>query len=259
MFASHIIGFARDLETETEEGESSEITGVVGMEEEMNELLSGKNGSISYQRDKYNKKLLDPKEVITMPEDGDDVYLTIDQKIQTLLEDTLTEVDELYSPERITAVVMNPKSGEILAMSNRPSYNPNDPSDVENWYNDVISTPVEPGSSMKMFTWAAAIEEGVYNGEEAFESGSYTVNERIQPINDHNRGEGWGSISYNEGFQRSSNVAAAKLLWEKIGPDTFLEYLEAFDLDRSEEHTSELQSRGHLVCRLLLEKQNKHK
>jgi penicillin-binding protein 2B len=232
MFASHIIGFARDAEMETEDGVKRGITGIVGMENEMEDLLSGKDGHISYERDKYNKKLLDPNEVITLPEDGDDVYLTIDQKIQTLLEDVLTEVDEIYQPERMTAVIMNPKTGEILAMSNRPSYNPNEPSDVENWYNDVISTPVEPGSSVKMFTWAAAIEEGVYNGEETFESGSYTVNERIQPINDHNGGEGWGSISYDEGFQRSSNVAAAKLLWEKIGADTFLEYLEAFDLDK---------------------------
>jgi penicillin-binding protein 2B len=232
MFASHIIGFARDTEIESEDGVSRELTGIVGMEDEMNELLGGKDGNISYQRDKYNKRLLDPNEVITLPENGDDVYLTIDQKIQTLLEDTLTEVGELYNPERMTATVMNPKTGEILAMSNRPSYNPNEPDDVENWYNDVISTPVEPGSAVKMFTWASAIEEGVYNGEETFKSGSYTVNERIQPINDHNRGEGWGSISYNEGFQRSSNVAAAKLVWEKIGADTFLEYLEAFDLDK---------------------------
>ncbi|MFA1818664.1 penicillin-binding transpeptidase domain-containing protein [Virgibacillus oceani] len=232
MFASHIIGFARDSEVETEDGTAREISGIVGMENEMNELLSGIDGNISYQRDQYNKRLLDPNEIVTLPEDGDDVYLTIDQKIQTLLEDTLTEVNALYNPERITATVMDPKTGEILAMSNRPSYNPNDPADVENWYNDVISTPVEPGSAVKMFTWAAAIEEGVYNGEEAFESGSYTVNERIQPINDHNRGEGWGSISYNEGFQRSSNVAAAKLAWEKIGTDTFLEYLKAFDFDK---------------------------
>jgi len=232
MFASHIIGFARDTEVESEDDIVREISGIVGMENEMNELLSGKDGTISYERDKFNRRLLDPNEVITLPENGDDVFLTIDQKIQTLLEDTLTEVDEMYSPERITATVMNPKTGEILAMSNRPSYNPNDPADVENWYNDVISTPVEPGSAVKMFTWASAIEEGVYNGEETFESGSYTVNERIQPINDHNRGEGWGNISYNEGFQRSSNVAAAKLLWEKIGTDTYLEYLEAFDLDK---------------------------
>jgi len=254
MFASHIIGFARGADTEVEDEPSSEISGIVGMEDEMNELLSGTDGAISYQRDKFNKRLLDPNEVITLPENGDDVYLTIDQKIQTLLEDTLTEVDELYNPERITATVMNPKTGEILAMSNRPSYNPNDPAEVENWYNDVISTPVEPGSAVKMFTWAAAIEEGVYNGEEAFESGSYTVNERIQPINDHNRGEGWGSISYNEGFQRSSNVAAAKLAWEKIGTDTFLEYLQAFDFDKPTEIDLPGEVEGQILYNWPLEK-----
>src|SRR5699024_5846482 len=107
------------------------------------------------KRDKYNKKLLDPDEIIKKPVDGNDIYLTIDQKIQTLLEDAATEVEEVYQPERITAVVMSAKTGKVLAMTNRPSYNPNNPADVQNWYNDVISTPVEPGSTVKMFTWAA--------------------------------------------------------------------------------------------------------
>src|SRR5690606_33482047 len=84
----------------------------------------------------------------------------------------------------------------------------------------------------KMFTWAAAIEEGVYNGSEGFQSGSYRVNPKIKPINDHNRGVGWGVISYDEGFAKSSNVAASKLVWEKLGTETFLEYLQAFDLDK---------------------------
>ncbi|MFC2950201.1 penicillin-binding protein [Virgibacillus sediminis] len=232
MFASHIIGFARETEVETEEGPRREIQGIAGMEKEMNDLLSGSDGYISYQRDRYNTKLLDPEEVVKEPEDGNDVYLTIDQKIQTLLEDTLSEVQEEYDPERMTAVVMDPDTGEIVAMGSRPSYNPNNPSDVENWYNDAVSTPIEPGSTVKMFTWAAAIEEGVYNGEEQFQSGSYQPNERIAPIHDHNNGEGWGAISYDEGFRRSSNVAAAKLLWEKIGADTYLEYLKKFDLDK---------------------------
>lgn len=233
VFASHIIGFARDAERETGDGEIvREITGEVGMEKEMDDLLSGQDGFISYHRDKYNKKLLDPNEVIQKPEDGDDVYLTIDQKIQTLLEDTLSQVEQDYDPERMTAVVMDPKTGEIVAMSNRPSYNPNNPTNVENWYNDVISNPFEPGSTVKMFTWAAAIEEGVYNGDEEYKSGTYRANEKIDPIHDHNNGEGWGAISYDEGFRRSSNVAAAKLLWEKLGAETYLEYLEAFDLDK---------------------------
>lgn len=233
MFASQVIGFARDTEVEDENGNIvHEIKGIAGMEKVMDDILKGTDGQISYQRDKYNKKLLDPNEVVTKPQDGDDIYLTIDQKIQTLLEDAMTQVDSKYSPERMSAVVMNPKTGEIVAMSNRPSYNPNDPSNVENWYNDVVSTPFEPGSTVKMFTWAAAIEEGVYNGEESYESGSYRPNKQIKAINDHNGGAGWGPISFDEGFQRSSNVAAAKLAWEKVGPDKFLEYLKAFQFDK---------------------------
>ncbi|MUK89536.1 PASTA domain-containing protein [Ornithinibacillus sp. L9] len=234
MFASHIIGFARESEVEIEENTFiKEIQGVTGIEREMNDLLSGKDGYISYERDLYNKKLLDPNEVVKQPENGDDVYLTIDQKIQTLLEDVMSQVDEKYEPERITAIVMNPKTGEILAMGNRPSYNPNNPADVQNWYNDAISTPFEPGSTMKMFTWAAAIEEGVYKGSDMYKSGSYQINDRINPVHDHNNGKGWDVISYDEGFARSSNVAAAKLVWEVMGPDAFLDYIKAFHLDQT--------------------------
>ena len=160
MFASHIIGFAQEDE------ETEELTGMIGIEKEKEKLLGGTDGFLQYQRDRYNKKLIDPKEVIQQPEDGHDIYLTIDQKIQTLLEDVLSQVDEKYSPERITAVVMDPKTGAILALGNRPSFNPNNPENVENWYNDVISTPFEPGSTTKMFTWAAAIDTDNYNGNE---------------------------------------------------------------------------------------------
>lgn len=233
MFASHIIGFARETENEDEDGHvDKNIQGITGIEKEKNDILTGRDGYISFERDKYNKKLLDPNEVIKQPEDGHDVYLTIDQKIQTLLEDAMTEVNEQYQPDRIMAIVMDAKTGEIKAMGNRPSYNPNNPVDVENWYNDSISIPFEPGSTMKMFTWAAAIEEGVYNGDETFKSGSYRINEQVQPIRDHNGGEGWGTISFDEGFARSSNVAAAKLLWEKMDSDTYLDYLHAFDFDK---------------------------
>ncbi|TQS75656.1 penicillin-binding protein [Ornithinibacillus gellani] len=231
MFASHIIGFARETEPKTEDDKTiNQITGITGMEKEMNKLLQGKDGYISFQRDNYNRKLLHPDEVVKKPDNGDDVYLTIDQKIQTLLDDVMSQVDEHYSPKRMTAIVMDAKTGEIKALSNRPSYDPNNPTDVENWYNDAISTPFEPGSTMKMFTWAAAIEEGVYNGDEVFQSGSYQINSKVQKVRDHNGGRGWGKITFDEGFQRSSNVAASKLLWEKIGADKYLEYLKAFKL-----------------------------
>ncbi|QGH34421.1 penicillin-binding protein [Gracilibacillus salitolerans] len=222
MFASHTIGLT--------DKQDDKIFGINGVEGFMNDYLIGEDGSISYQRDKFNMKLLDPKEVINKPDNGDDVYLTLDQKVQTLVEDALSEVEEEYDPDRMTAVVMNAKTGEILSLSNRPSYNPNSIGEVQNWYNDVIATPFEPGSTMKIFTLASAIEEGVWNPDDEFQSGTYKVGNIT--IGDHNGRRGWGEISYLEGIQRSSNVGIAKLAYEKIGPDRFLEYLQDFDFDK---------------------------
>ncbi|MFC7320351.1 penicillin-binding protein [Halobacillus campisalis] len=219
-FASHIIGFARN--------DDGLITGVTGVEKQMEEYLQEQKGEISYERDKYGSKLLNPNEVLTEPDNGDNVHLSIDQKIQTFLEDAMATVDEKYEPEKIMAAVMNPKTGEVVALGNRPSYNPNDLGEVDNWYNDIIADSFEPGSTMKMFTWASAIEDGVYNGKGTFESGSYEVSGST--IRDHNR-EGWGEITYDEGFERSSNVAASKLGYELLGPEKFREYLSDFNLD----------------------------
>lgn len=249
-FASHIIGFARPDEKTKE----NKITGIVGMEKVKNEILEGKDGHLSFKRDKFNKKPLNSKEIISEPEDGNDIYLTIDQKIQTLLEDVLSDVVEIYEPERITATIMNPKTGEVIAMSNRPSYNPNQPDEVDNWYNDVISTPVEPGSTVKMFTWAAAIESGVYDGTETFESGSYQIDDKGRAINDHNQGRGWGKITYDEGFRRSSNVATAKLVWEKLTPDTYMKYLKAFDFDKKTEIDLPSENKGKIMFNYPIEK-----
>src|SRR5699024_12538932 len=139
------------------ESKDNDIVSKETMEKKENKLLNRKNGHLSYHRDKHNKKLLNSDEVIEEIESGKEIYLTIDKKIQTLLEDVLSQVDDKYNPKRITATMMNAKTGEILAMSSRPSYNPNEPNDIENWFNDAVSTPVEPGSTMKIFTWAAAI------------------------------------------------------------------------------------------------------
>lgn len=225
MFASHIIGF-------TQSEDDKEVIGMTGVEAVKDELLSGSDGYITYERDNFDKKLLNSAQHVKKAKDGHDIYLTIDQKIQILLEDVLSEVDETYNPKRITAVVMNPKTGEVLAMSNRPSYDPNQPGEVENWYNDVISSPFEPGSTVKMFTWAAAIDSNSYNGQEYYQSGSYRIHDKVQAINDHNGGLGWGQITFDEGFLRSSNVAASMLVWNKMGPDEFYEYVKAFHFDK---------------------------
>lgn len=223
MFASHVIGFAQP-------DENGKLVGKMGVEKTFDDLLQGQDGYISYQSDRSGLKLPDPKEMIKAPENGNDVYLTIDQKIQTFLENAMTYAEKEYDPENIIGVVADAKTGEILAMGTRPSFDPNT-REISNYVNEVISSRFEPGSTMKVFTLAAAIDAGVFNANETYKSGSYRISEKDKTIRDHNK-SGWGTISYLEGVQRSSNVAFAKLVHEKLGGDRFLDYLQRFHFDQ---------------------------
>ncbi|MEH7382424.1 penicillin-binding protein [Bacillus sp. JJ1533] len=225
-FASHVVGYAQKVtDKETKE---TETVGKMGVEKSLDKYLKETDGYMKFQSDTKGYKLPDAKEQIVAPDNGSNVYLTIDQTIQTFLEDAMNTTIKEYQPEKIIGVVANPKTGEILAMSTRPSFDPNY-RNIENYLNDAIAYPFEPGSTMKIFTLAAAIEEGVYNGDASFASGSYTAGG--ETIRDHNR-SGWGTITYDEGVLKSSNVAFAKLANELLGTDKLLEYLGRFGLDR---------------------------
>ncbi|CAM5187654.1 Penicillin-binding protein 2B OS=Ureibacillus acetophenoni OX=614649 GN=SAMN05877842_101375 PE=3 SV=1 [Ureibacillus acetophenoni] len=124
----------------------------------------------------------------------------------------------------MVAIIADPKTGEILAMSQRPTFNPENRIGLEDWLNTATQKILEPGSTMKVFTLATAIETGNWHPGATFQSGSYTLLDRT--IRDHNY-VGWGPITFLEGIQRSSNTAMAYLL-EDIGNDTFIEYLDKF-------------------------------
>ncbi|TXC92056.1 penicillin-binding protein [Metabacillus litoralis] len=218
IFASHLIGYAQQKD------DSAETVGMMGLEKTLDKYLHEEDGFVKYQKDGYNWKLPNSKDEITAPENGNDVYLTIDQKIQTFLEDAMNQVVDEYTPEKIIGVVADPKTGKILAMSQRPSFDPN-VRDINSYYNDVVSSRYEPGSTMKIFTLAAAIEEGVYNGNATYQSGSYSVDG--PDIYDHNK-TGWGPITFNEGVQRSSNVGFSIIADKLLGTDRFYQYLNSF-------------------------------
>ncbi|KAA6452965.1 penicillin-binding protein [Bacillus swezeyi] len=222
VFASNLLGYAQV------NGKTGEMEGMMGLEKTLNKYLKETDGYMSYDTDRSGWRLPNSNEKITAPHNGDKVYLTIDQKIQAFLEDSMTTVQKEYEPKKIMAAVVDPKTGKVLAMGQRPSFNPNK-RNVTNYYNDLISYSFEPGSTMKIFTLAAAIEEGVYNGGEEYKSGSYSVSKKDKPIKDHNNGNGWGSITFNEGVERSSNVAFAILANDKLGTDRFNQYLRKFN------------------------------
>lgn len=230
IFSSHLIGF---VEKREKENGQTETIGQLGIEQSLNEELTGKNGSLEVESDLWGFLLPDGEKKVTPAKNGNDVYLTIDKKIQTFLEDAINRVDEEYKPKKIIALVADAKTGDILAMGQRPTFHPQTREGIaQSWYNEIIETTIEPGSTMKVFTLAAAVEENVFNPNETFESGSYRVTPKSVPIRDHNYGKGWGTISYLEGIQRSSNVAVAKLVNEKVGLDTYRNYLTSFGFDQ---------------------------
>ncbi|WKA53595.1 penicillin-binding protein [Planococcus shixiaomingii] len=222
-FASHLIGFA--MKEELEDGQMV-TKGKMGLEAIHDEVLTGKNGKMEFDTDKWGYLLPNSESAVTPAIDGSDLQLTLDKTLQNFLEDAMSTVQEEYDPTRMIAVVANPKTGEILAMSQRPTFNPNTREGLsDNWLNESVELTIEPGSPMKMFTVASAIEEGKWDPDATYKSGTYKLGP--DTIGDHNSGRGWGTITFLEGIQRSSNVSMAYLL-ERIGQENFRKYIDAF-------------------------------
>lgn len=221
-FASHLIGFAIKEETEDKK---ERLIGKMGLERIYDEVMTGTPGTLEYQSDRRGFLLPSSDKLITEPKNGADIHLTNDRTIQNFLEEAVSNVQEQYEPEKVTALVVKADSGEILAMTQRPTFDPNTREGLTtNWLNESVENTIEPGSTMKIFTLAAAIEEGKWDPNAWYKSGSYRLLDRT--IYDHNV-VGWGSITYLEGFQRSSNVAMAYLL-ERLGDDVFIDYIKQF-------------------------------
>ncbi|MBG9944860.1 penicillin-binding transpeptidase domain-containing protein [Brevibacillus formosus] len=218
-FASHVIGYL-DLYDEPK----------MGIELQLNEQLAGKQGHISYQRDRAGYQLPDGEGEYIPAIDGVDVYLTIDRQIQDYVEQALDKVEQQYKPQGMTVIVTDPQTGEVLAMGNRSQFNPNMYyNGIENYNNHAVTTMFEPGSTFKIITLAAAIEEKMFNQNETYQSGAYTIKGQI-PIRDHNNGAGWGTISFLEGVQRSSNVLFVKLGYERLKLEGLKKYFKKFGM-----------------------------
>ena len=214
-FASHLIGYARKLDDD-------EINGELGIEAKYNEELKGKDGKITYQKDAYGYKIANTPEVVEEALDGYDIYLTIDSSIQLYLENAIDKLEKL-GMEWATITIADANTGAIVGSASSPSFNPNIVN-ITNYNNPLTSYAYEPGSTMKIYSFMAAIEEGVYNGKDTYNSGSIPVDNFV--ISDWNR-KGWGKISFDTGFTYSSNVAAV-LLSRKLGKDKLLDYYKKF-------------------------------
>ena len=221
-FASYILGYARKKEVEKEDGEiSEEIVGEMGVEAFFNDKLTGSNGSIEYQKDRKGYKISGTKEIVVDALDGNDIYLTIDSNIELFVEDAMEKLNAKCSPDFISVMLADAKTGAILASGTLPSFDPN-VKDIKSYLNLNTSVPYEPGSTMKIYSYMAAMEEGVYNGDEKYKSGIFVAKDGTE-IGDWKR-QGWGYITYDQGFALSSNVAVMNLIDKYMSADMLKNY-----------------------------------
>ena len=225
VFASHLVGYAEYMEAGT--AIDSRLTGQMGLELSMDETLKGTNGRKSYQSSSTNVELSGTRQVEEEPTDGSDVYLTLDTRLQTYLETLMTEVYEKYEPTSMTAMLVEPETGEIVAASQRPTFNLETKEGIDDmWQNLLVEKAYEPGSTIKVLTVAAAIEEGVFDPNSFYDSSPVTMGDST--IADYN-GVGWGVITELEGLSQSSNTLMIHLVKE-MGYDVWESYIREFGL-----------------------------
>jgi len=217
-YLSHVLGFA-----------GSDNQGLMGIELTYDKELSGEKGYVKFYSDAKGKRLENMADDYKAPVDGNDVKLTIDSKIQTIVERELDNAEATYNPDGIIAIAMDPNSGEILAMSSRPSFDPANfqkvPPEVYN-RNLPVWSSYEPGSTFKIITLAAALEEGKVNLDKDtfFDPGHVEV--AGATLRCWKRG-GHGSQTYLEVVENSCNPGFVQL-GERLGKDKLFQYIKDF-------------------------------
>lgn len=202
--------------------------GLSGLELEYDKYLTGKSGAIKYFSDAKGNKL-NVSDVYVEPQDGMNLYLTIDINIQKSIERELDNIVDMFSPDMALAVVMNPKTGEILGMGSRPDYNPNT---YQKYSQDVLSRnlPVwssyEPGSTFKIITMATSVEEKIIDIEKDhfYDSGSVNVDGSVLKCW---KAGGHGDQTFLQVLQNSCNPGFVKL-GQMLGKERLFSYIKKF-------------------------------
>ena len=207
--------------------------GQTGVEAYYNDILKGTDGYSYVQSDLQGKEIGGSLRYYVPATAGDSITLTIDSKMQLILEQTLQQIMEEQLPKSVAGMIMNAKTGEILALSNKPSFDLNDVprDDLETLFEQsrikIVTDIYEPGSTFKILTVAAALEEGLVTLDDKFYCPGYRVidGERIKCW----KTIGHGSQTLAEAFSNSCNCCFMDLAL-RLGKDKFYEYMQKFGL-----------------------------
>lgn len=230
-FSPQLLGFAQSDNT-------GKLVGKLGVEQYLNDELSGTDGYHSYQQDKNGYVLPGMYDETVEAVDGYDVYLTLDVSIQEALNTCLQSTMENKNASRAWGAVVEINTGKILAWGQTPSFNPNEPKSDDVQVNYGSQLAYEPGSVMKAVIYSAAMDLGVYNGTTLFNSSPYCyLDDTSRTYAGNQLGciynvshLDWGNIELDYGLIYSSNVATATLLSSYVGTERYKEYLDKFHL-----------------------------
>lgn len=223
-FLSQVLGFT-----------NIDGVGQEGLEKKYDSVLKGLPGRIIMETDPYRREMPYNISDYIKPVNGDDVVLTIDEKIQLYVEKALENALTEYKAKDATAIVMDPTTGEILAMASKPDFNPNDPRNMQGlssfndvmklWSNRAVTFTYEPGSIFKIVTASAALQEGLINDKTRFYCPGFKIvaDRRIKCW----KTQGHGSETFAQILQNSCNVGFMDL-GEELGRDRLNKYISAF-------------------------------
>ena len=227
-FASSFIGLAQLRENE--DGTKS-LVGTSGVESSLNSLLAGTDGIITYEKDRLGNIVPGTEQVTQQTVNGKDVYTTLSSPLQSFLESQMDAFQEKVKGKYMNATLVSAKTGEILATTQRPTFDANTKEGLTDdfvWRNILYQSNYEPGSTMKVMTLAAAIDNKTFSGGEYFNSSELKVADATIRDWDVNDGLSSGSMmTFSQGFAHSSNVGMT-LLEQRMGDTTWLEYLNRF-------------------------------
>ena len=228
QFASSFIGLAQLHENE--DGSKS-LLGTSGMESSLNSILAGKDGIITYEKDRLGNIVPGTEQVSQQTVDGKDVYTTISSTLQSFMETQMNVFQEKVKGKYMTATLVSAKTGEILATTQRPTFDADTKEGLTKdfvWRDILYQSNYEPGSTMKVMTLAAAIDNNTFPGGEVFNSSELKVADVTIRDWDVNEGlTGGRMMTFSQGFALSSNVGMT-LLEQKMGDATWLDYLNRF-------------------------------
>ncbi|KXT86061.1 Cell division protein FtsI (Peptidoglycan synthetase) [Streptococcus sp. DD11] len=230
VFASQFIGQAQLQEDK--EGNKT-LKGTSGVEQSLDRILAGRNGVVTYEKDRNGNVVPGSEKVSVQAENGKDVYTTLSADLQTYLETRMNAFQEKVKGRYVNATLVSAKTGEILATSQRPTYNADtkdglDEKNLGTWNTMLYQGQYEPGSTMKVMTLASAIDNGTFNPNDTYDNTEYKVMDTTIRDWNVNMGISTGeTLTFAQGFIFSSNIGMT-MLEQKMTNDKWLDYLGKF-------------------------------